>query len=155
MTARTKQELYDRFCSTGSAKRSISQIETRFEDLIDTFFGTWTPYHDTSTITGWSSFTEKLIYYYEIGNMVWVNFAISGVSNATSASFTLPSTTAAGVVSTAAIQVEDNGTTQADSGLAQVTAGSATVNCYKEMDATVFTNSGNKGVGGQLFYVKA
>ena len=35
MTARTKQQLYDAFCSGGSAVNSISQIETEFEDLID------------------------------------------------------------------------------------------------------------------------
>ena len=35
MTARTKQELYDRFSSGGSATHNISQIEQEFEDLID------------------------------------------------------------------------------------------------------------------------
>ncbi len=35
MTARTKQQLYDRFSSGGSATNSISQIEQEFEDLID------------------------------------------------------------------------------------------------------------------------
>ena len=35
MTARTKQELYDRFSSGGSATNAISQIEQEFEDLID------------------------------------------------------------------------------------------------------------------------
>ena len=44
MTARSKQRLKDDFCSGGSATHSISQIETEFEDLIDTFFGDWTAY---------------------------------------------------------------------------------------------------------------
>lgn len=35
MTARTKQELYDRFSSGGSAKKNISQRQQEFEDLID------------------------------------------------------------------------------------------------------------------------
>ena len=35
MTARTNQELYDRFSSGGSAKHNISQIEQNYEDLID------------------------------------------------------------------------------------------------------------------------
>ena len=35
MTARTKQDLYDKFSSGGSAKHNISQIEQNYEDLID------------------------------------------------------------------------------------------------------------------------
>lgn len=50
----------------------------------------WTPYHDTSTIVGWSSFTIKLIRYKKVGKLVFFSLALEGPSNSTSASITLP-----------------------------------------------------------------
>lgn len=52
----------------------------------------WTPYHDTSTIVGWSSYTNKVIEYKKIGKFVFVNFNITGTSDANQVRFSLPYT---------------------------------------------------------------
>jgi hypothetical protein len=54
----------------------------------------WTNYSNISTILGWASFTQKTIKYLEIGKMAIVEYYISGVSNNTSTSFTLPQSSA-------------------------------------------------------------
>ena len=50
----------------------------------------WTDYEDDSSITGWSSFTTKVLEYKRVGNLVFCNYRFSGPGNATSVSFTLP-----------------------------------------------------------------
>lgn len=49
-------------------------------------------YSGTSTIVGWSSYGVKRIYYKKIANRVFVDFRISGPSDSTSTTFTLPDT---------------------------------------------------------------
>ena len=56
----------------------------------DIYTTDWTDYGGTSTVVGWSSFTEKHIYYKRVGDIIFVNFYLVGTSNATSATFTLP-----------------------------------------------------------------
>ena len=50
----------------------------------------WIDYSGNSTITGWSSFTNKLLYYKKIDNLVYITFFIDGTSNGNTATFTLP-----------------------------------------------------------------
>lgn len=50
----------------------------------------WLDYTATSTIVGFSSITNKVIWYKQIGKTVHVVYAIDGVSNATNVTFTLP-----------------------------------------------------------------
>ena len=154
MTARTKQELYDYFCSGGSATNSISQIETEFEDLIDSLFlfGTWTDYSDTSTITGWSSYSEKTIEYKKIGSLVFVNFRLGGTSNATTASFSLPYASGqTGDPLYFCRSTDNGGSAVAAYGL--VVSSTATLKSTSAGGS--WTNSGTKAVYGQFFYEAA
>ena len=50
----------------------------------------WVDYSGTSTITGWSSFTTKVIRYQQSYKRITVNICLIGTSNANSVSFTLP-----------------------------------------------------------------
>ena len=112
---------------------------------------TWIDYSELSIITGWSAYTQKKIFYKLTGNMVWVQFYIYGTSNDTLANFTLPFYISNLIYKIAiVIRIVDNSISAA--GLAQVTAGYKTVDCYATQAAEGFTASGNKGVMGILSY---
>jgi len=57
--------------------------------------GIWSDYSASSTIVGWASFTTKSIYTKKIGTTVFVKAILTGVSNSTSVTFTVPYTSAA------------------------------------------------------------
>lgn len=106
-------------------------------------------YSATSTITGWSAYTTKQIYYKKVGALYYVTFDIAGTSDATTATFTLPEAIAGPLVGVACI-VKDNGTMPTDPGFASVQT--STVTCYKNNAMAAWTNSGDKMVRGQFFY---
>lgn len=118
---------------------------------------TWTDYSATSTIVGWSSFIYKQIYYKVLGSLVFVAFELSGTSNATSISFTLPyaSKAAPGQIGGAWNQAGDNGVALTTAGCFYMPAGGSLVYCYKDMNVSTWTNTNAKYVIGQFFYEKA
>jgi len=65
---------------------------TTFNGKLDT--NTWVDYSTTSTIIGWTTFTQKTIRYLVVGKMLTVQYFISGTSNSTTTSFTIPQTSA-------------------------------------------------------------
>lgn len=119
---------------------------------VDYFTASYQDYSASSTVTGWSSFTTKLIYYKKMGNNVrmWVN--LSGTSNATTVSFTLPYTTHNSVQVITFCAAADNGANQATSGYLTINPNSATANVYKDAAITAWTNSGTKSVTGEFFF---
>ena len=113
----------------------------------------WTDYFATSTITGWAASPTGTIYTKKIGTTVFVSFAITGTSNATTGSFTLPYTSAAAPVSNLnCIRVLDGGAWIAGGGMVLMGASTTTVDLYKQMDGAAFTNSGTRTVQGSFFY---
>jgi len=117
----------------------------------DLYTEVWTDYSATSTITGWTTFTTKKIYYKKIGRLVHVVFDIAGTSNSTSTSFTLPDNNA-DVIARILMVVTDNGAAQA--GNAAMAVGANTVACrvgYGTAGGS-WTNSGTKQVQGILVY---
>jgi hypothetical protein len=112
----------------------------------------WTPYHDTSTIVGWSSYTTKSIYYKRVGNLVFVNFFIGGVSDDTTVTFTLPYDPATGCGVHLMCRVQDNGTWQTTPGWLRLSVGASTAQVWKNANSGAFLGSGNKGVAGQFWY---
>ena len=114
----------------------------------------WTAF--TSTIVGWEDplATHALVNYKKVGNLVYVQFYLEGVSDTTAVTFTLPFTQIStnGVELKVAIQVQDNGTISTTAGLLVLAANSATVSCFKDMAGAVWTNSGTKRVQGQFWY---
>lgn len=112
----------------------------------------WVDYSGTSTITGWSAYTTKLIFYKKIGQTVFVTFQIEGTSNTTTAFFTVPVAEANTVQTNVCVYGIDNGTVIANGSLARMEVDASTITCYKGMAGGPWTNSGTKVVSGQLVY---
>jgi hypothetical protein len=109
----------------------------------------WTDYSGTSTVTGWTSFTTKVIDYKKVGNLVFVKFRLIGTSNTTGANFTLP-LTAEGDTN-GACWGRDNTGTRAPT-LFFVDGSIPDVDIWWGGSATGWTNSGTKEAAGQFFY---
>lgn len=90
--------------------------------------------------------TTTVARYLQQGKLVFMDISITGTSNATTLTFTLP----VAPKSPASYQliVTDNSTAQNDPGLVTFTAASTTATCYKNLDVTAFTNSGTKAIRG-------
>jgi hypothetical protein len=115
----------------------------------------WTDYSASSTITGWSSFTNKEIYYKKIGKLVFVAFQLDGTSNSTSAIFSLPySATSSGPALRFPVQSQNNGGVFVF-GMGLLDPGSNAVDLRKDPDGGSYTASGTKSVRGQFWYEAA
>jgi len=117
----------------------------------------WTDYAASSTITGWSSFTTKIIYYKKIGNLVFVSFYLAGVSNSANAYFTLPYTAFDDPNNSLSFYfatiVQDNGTWQTTPGRVRIPESTNTSYCGLNFSGDGgFTASGTKAIVGTLWY---
>jgi hypothetical protein len=110
----------------------------------------WTDYTASSTITGWSSTTTEEVWYKKIGNLMFVQFHISGTSDAGDASFTLPYSQQGDLQLNIVLRVRDDGTLLTGLGILPVS--SSTLSCYKNLTGNAFTASGSKLVIGQFWY---
>lgn len=120
----------------------------------DIYTTAFTDYSNGSTVSGWSSFATKTIFYKKVGKTVFFWFFIQGTSNATTITFTLPVATT-GLLIDVPCRAIDNGASQVDPGLVEISSGSTTVNVYKTMAGGAWTNSGSKAIGGQFIYETA
>ena len=120
----------------------------------DIYTTSWTAYGGTSTIVGWTSNTSTLINYKKVRNLVFIQFYIDGVSDATNVTFTLPFTQIStnGIELKVAIQVGNNGAPLTTSGLLTLSPNSATVSCFLDMAGASWTASNNKRVQGQFWF---
>jgi len=117
--------------------------------------GTFTDYSSTSTVSGWSGTPTKQIWTYKIDRLVIVMFFISGTSNSTSASFTVPdilSNSFTNDVKIPCVQVVDNSAGVTTPGRIDMTHNSATIDVWKDAGGNNFTNSGTKVVRGSFAY---
>ncbi len=115
----------------------------------------WTDYGGTSTIVGWSGTPTANIWYKKVGNLVFVNVSISGTSNATNISFTLPFTVknSAGCLGRIACSARDNGTYQTTPGVIETTNNSANATASLDFSGGGgWTASGGKTITGQFWY---
>lgn len=110
-----------------------------------------TPYHDDSTIVGWSSTTIEDIRYKKIGDLMFVQYVIEGISNATNAHFTLPYAKAIDESASRLIRAKNNSGAWV-AGLSVLGNGSKQVNLYSSPNGGGWTASGTKGVQGGFFY---
>ena len=114
----------------------------------------WIDFSEQSTIVGWSTFTQKTIRYKVVGNIVYVVFNITGTSNSTTTSFTLPvqSKTLFGNVYSNAT---DNNASNIG-GIYQAAIPSQVFIAYRHTSLTAisltWTASGTKQIQGQFFY---
>lgn len=113
--------------------------------------GTWVDYSATSTVTGWSSFTNKIIRYTVVGKVCIVSFRLNGTSNATSASFTIPFTNVNVVSRVRGCYAKNNGTALTNGGIVWNDSGSATITIYTDWALTAgWTASGVKDIVGTI-----
>lgn len=118
--------------------------------------GDWISYSGTSTITGWSSRTFSRIVYMLVGRALMVSWYLTGTSNATTTTFTLPYTSQAtgsgdaGPGAGVAGLTIDNGAYTATPGQVAVQDSATTVTCYATMARGAWTASGSKTTAGKL-----
>lgn len=113
----------------------------------------WLDYSGTSTIVGWSSFTNKQIYYRKLDKQIFCNFLLAGTSNSTDATFTLPDNNNATVTAqTLSIQIVNNGALSNTPGRIITALSSNIITINRDRSGTLFTASGTKTVSGQFFY---
>ena len=131
----------------------IDELARQLEELFTRESGTgWIDYSATSTIVGWSSFTEKYLSYKKVGKFAFVTFSLFGTSDSINITFTLPYSLVGSPRINAMIRAMDNSV--AGIGLAELSSGS-TVTCYWSTSLSAWTASGTKRVAGQFFYVVA
>jgi hypothetical protein len=139
------------------ALASISNPQILQNDANTPSSHVWVDYSGASTITGWSSYTTKIIRYMQIGKALFVNFSIAGTSNNVNTSFTLPiaaKTYTYGsnqlCVDTSSGLVIDNGAIQAGPARVYIdpTVSTQLVALVKGSGTGTFTASGNKDVRG-------
>lgn len=130
-------------------------VATSVGDIVatgDIFTKEWTDYSATSTITGWSSYTEKQLNYKKVGKLVLVQFSIYGTSNSTSTSFTLPFANSSNRVDLLC-RAADNGTVVF--GLMELSSGGSTSIFYQFPGLGNWTASNQKNIHGEFFYEAA
>jgi len=116
-----------------------------------------TDYSATSTITGWSSYTTKKIYYMVTNGKVDVWFHLSGTSNSATTSFTVPYALDSDGPNLTLSDCRgfDSGSALAVPCRGGAAAGSSTVGVYTAWDAdTGWTASGTKTIVGHFYYIK-
>ena len=120
----------------------------------DIFTTAWTSYGATSTVIGWAATPTKQIYYKRIGNIAFIWFRITGTSNDTVATFTVPFTNKniANLPASVCVATKDNGAWQTTGGMVNLASNSTTVTLYKNMAGAAWTASGAKTTYGQFCY---
>jgi len=108
-----------------------------------------TSYLASSTVVGWSGTPTGSIYYKRIGNTMLVSYTITGTSNATSTSFTLPYLVSNNTLAVGYAQ--DNTGTDEASRISMSAAGYV-INFYKDVAGSAWTDSGTKTINGQFWY---
>jgi hypothetical protein len=111
-------------------------------------------FNHSPTNTGWSSTTVNVFKFRISGNSCTIATAISGTSNATTASSTLPVTaaTVANLRWFGQNPLTDNGAVQAAIGIAIVSSAGTSVSYFRDNNATAYTGSGTKAIGTTLTY---
>ena len=132
---------------------AMSSVRTKLNDVITNVNlldpTDWVDYSATSTIVGWSSFTNKVLKYRVIGKQVFVTWFLSGTSNSTSVTFTLPQTIASSCANMG--YGIDNGVA---SGVGYIVGGAttSTITQHKTDLSGSWTASGTKRAAGQIFF---
>lgn len=144
---------------------SISSIQQFGEDSLgNTIYYTnsakqqaWTDISSWSTVTGWASFTNKIIRYTQVGKTVQIQFILTGTSNAVTVQFTVPipaKNNSNFNIEMASGLNQDNGTTQSSPARIYIdpSTNNSLVLLQKAMGSGSWTNSGTKDVRGLYIY---
>ena len=130
---------------------ATSSIQTQLNAKLTT--ASWIDYSATSTIVGWSSFTTKGIFYKIIDNVLFCNFYIEGISNATTATFTLPHNNNLGFTfwSSGGYNVNNTIALTTPSRIGIATSSNIVI-VVRDMAGLAYTASGTKGISGQILF---
>jgi len=122
----------------------------------DVYTKEYSSYYASSTVTGWTAAVSGHINYKKFGKLVTVDFYLTGTSNATTASFTLPySCNAATIFSNLHIPVHAYDSKSDEVGHGKI-ASSNVFHVYNgPTSGTTFVNSGTKFIHGVLVYESA
>jgi len=122
--------------------------------IADIYTTDFTDYSASSTIVGWASFSNKIIYYKKIGKLVYVAFYINGTSNATTVSFTLPHAHASAVAGAfmSPIMTMNSGSYSSGPGLLQFTGTTANASQTWNGLWSSWTATGSKAIQGNFWY---
>ena len=115
--------------------------------LLDSFV--WTTY--ASTVVGFSATTVSRVRYIFMGRILNISGTITGTSNATTFTFTVP-VAPVYLFTGSTGQISNNSTNPTTPGLIYITAGSTTVNLFKDFSGAAWTASGSKGADFSFFY---
>ena len=107
-----------------------------------------------TSVTAFSGSPTIRIWYTLINQICYVTFYMTGTSNSTSTTFTVPFTSrnVSNNRVKVAIASTDNSVALTGAGSAVLPANSATVTCYVDVATGAWTNSGTKVVEGQFWY---
>ena len=140
-TVTTNADLTGVVTSSGNA--------TSFSTTAGGLGGAWVS--GTPNGTGFSSKAVDTFVYTKIGKTVIGYVDITGASNATTFTFTLPFTVSTTTLMIA-FQADDNSVRLVGPGKITVTAGGTTATCDSASDDAAWTASGNKSIRGMLIY---
>jgi len=108
-------------------------------------------YFDSSTITGWTA-PSGYLYTKRLGNTVFVYYSLTGTSNATTTSCTMPYNATDTEPTGMATGIASDAGASYVAALSVVTPGTQTLRFFKNMsDENTWTASGTKAVQGCLF----
>lgn len=113
--------------------------------------GAWVDYASTSTVTGWSSFTTKIILYKLSYKTIHVIFYLGGTSNSSAATFTLPTASSSNCYVSLTYIAVNNGTSVSGCRY-ELPSSSSTVTCDPTNGGSTWASSGTKVVRGEFFY---
>ena len=111
-----------------------------------------------ATVIGWSGTPTKQINYFVMGKLLLMSIFVTGTSNATTASVTIPSgltSASQGVPQTMPVRVVDNGVVMQAPGMAILEDNGTVIQFYLDYSGSGFTASGTKEVTGNFAWIIA
>jgi len=112
----------------------------------------------TATLVGWSGTPDQAMKYVRIGKLMILTIYISGTSNTTTATATLPSgitAMALGYTQYAPMRVVNAGSMPGSWGMAALSSGGSTISFYINQSGGGWTNSGTKTIEGTFVFLTA
>jgi len=137
------------------ANETITRLQISYMSGSQPGWPGWFTYAPTET--GWSSLTANVARFAVEGRRVHLVLRVTGTSDDTAATVSLPITAAApygtsGVWSGACGYCQDNGTGLTGAARWNINSAASVISFYKDMAATAWTASGNKFIQVEAFY---
>jgi hypothetical protein len=113
----------------------------------------WIDISTTSTIVGFSTFSQRFIFYKIIDNYIFIDFYIEGASNSPSFTFTSPFNNTSGTSKFGSCGYNvNNGLVIQNPARVIITNNSNVLNISLSFTGAVYTATGTKGCAGQISF---